>query len=63
MSSVTTIRKMLERQGFNSAAVTYLTGICDIASLDDIAYLDGIDDLDTMIKEFTNQGGIVKTGT
>jgi hypothetical protein len=54
---------MLERQGFNYAAVTYLTGICDIASLDDIAYLDGIDDLDTMIKDFTNQGGIVKTGT
>jgi hypothetical protein len=31
-------------------------------SLDEIAYLDGIDDVDTMIKGVTNPGGTVTTG-
>jgi hypothetical protein len=31
-------------------------------SLDEIAYLDGIDDVDTMIKGVTNLGGAVTTG-
>jgi hypothetical protein len=41
---------MLERSGFSSAAATYLTGTCGISSLDEISYLDGIDDVDTTIK-------------
>jgi hypothetical protein len=48
--------------GFSDAAVAYLTGTCGIDSLDEIAYLDGIDDIDTNIKGFTNPGGTVTTG-
>jgi hypothetical protein len=63
MSSVTTIRTMLERLGFSAASATYLTGTCGINYLDEIAYLDGIDDVDTTIKGVTNLVGTVKTGT
>jgi hypothetical protein len=56
------IRKMLQRFGFSDAAATYLTGTCGIDSLDEIAYLDGIDDVDTTIKGVTNPGGTVTTG-
>jgi hypothetical protein len=63
MSSVTTIRTMLERLGLISAAATYLTGTCGINSMDEIAYLDGVDDVDTTIKGVTNPGGMVMTGT
>jgi hypothetical protein len=62
MSSVTSIRTMLQRFGFSDAAATYLTGTCGMDSLDEIAYLDGIDDVDTMIKGVTNPGGTVTTG-
>jgi hypothetical protein len=48
--------------GFSSAAATYLTGTCGINSLDDIAYLNSIDDVDTTIKGVTNPGGMVTTG-
>jgi hypothetical protein len=54
---------MLERLGFSAAAVTYLTGTCGINSLDEIAYLDGIDDVDTTINGATNPGGKVTMGT
>jgi hypothetical protein len=40
-----------------------LTGTCGINSLDEIAYLEGIDDVDTTIKGVTNPGGTVTTGT
>jgi hypothetical protein len=63
MSSVTTIRTMFERVGFSASAATYLTGTCGINSLDEIAYLDGIDDVDTTIKGVTNPGGTVTAGT
>jgi hypothetical protein len=53
---------MLERLGFSDAAETYLTGTCGIDSLDEIAYLDGIDDIDTTIKGVINPGGTVTTG-
>jgi hypothetical protein len=62
MSPVKTISKMLERLGFSIAAATYLTGTCGINSLDEIAHLDGIDDVDTTIKGVTNPGGMVTTG-
>jgi hypothetical protein len=62
MSSVNSIRKMLERLGFSEAAANYLTGTCGIDSLDEIAYLDGIEDVDTTIKGVTNPVGTVKTG-
>jgi hypothetical protein len=48
--------------GFIEAAATYLTGTCGIDSLDEIAYLDGIGDVDTTIKGVTNPGGTVTTG-
>jgi hypothetical protein len=62
MSAVISIRKMLQQFGFSDAAATYLTGTCGIDSLDEIAYLDGIDDVDTTIKGVTNPGGTVTTG-
>jgi hypothetical protein len=43
--------------------VTYFIGTCGINSLDEIAYLDGIDDVDTTIKKVTNPGGTATTGT
>jgi hypothetical protein len=63
MSSVTAIKKMLERLGFSDAAEAYLTGASGIDSLDEIRYLDGIDDIDSTIKGVTNPGGTVTTGT
>jgi hypothetical protein len=63
MSSNTTIRTIIERLVFSSDVVTYLKGTCGINSLDDIAYLDGIDDVDTTIKGVMNPGGMVMTGT
>jgi hypothetical protein len=54
---------MLERLGFSEAAATYLTDTCGIDSLDEIAYLYGIEDVDTNIKGVTNPGGTVTTGT
>jgi tRNA (Thr-GGU) A37 N-methylase len=49
--------------GFSEAAATYLTGTCGIDSLDEIAYLDRIEDVDTTInKGVTNPGGTVATG-
>jgi hypothetical protein len=62
MSAVNSIRTMLQRFGFSEAAATYLTGTCGIDLLDEIAYLDGIEDLDTKIKCVTNPGGTVTTG-
>jgi hypothetical protein len=62
MSSVTSIRTMLQLFGFSDAAATYLTCNCGMDSLDEIAYLDGIIDVDTMIKGVTNPGGTVTTG-
>jgi FlaG/FlaF family flagellin (archaellin) len=53
---------MLQWFGFSDSAATNLTRTCGIYSLDDIAYLDGIDDVDTTIKGFTNLGGTVTTG-
>jgi hypothetical protein len=53
---------MLELLGFSSAATTYLMGVCGINSLDEIAYLDGVDDVDTTIKGVMNPGGTVTTG-
>jgi hypothetical protein len=63
MSSVSAIRKMLERLGFSEAAATYLTGTCGIVSLDEISYFDGIEDVDTTIKGVTSPGGTVTTGS
>jgi hypothetical protein len=60
--AVNSIRKMLQRFGFSEAAATYLTGTCGIDSLDEIAYLDGIEDVDTTIKGVTNPVGTVTTG-
>jgi hypothetical protein len=63
MSSVTAIKTMLERLGFSDTAAAYLTGASGIDSLDEIRYLDGIDDVDSTNKGVTNPGGTVTTGT
>jgi hypothetical protein len=62
MSSANAIRTMLERLGFSESAATYLTGTCGIDPLGEIAYLDGSEDVDTMIKGVTNPAGTVTTG-
>jgi hypothetical protein len=38
-------------------------GTCGIDSVDEIAYLDGVNDVDTTIKGVKNPGGTVATGT
>jgi hypothetical protein len=62
MSSVTAIKTMLQRLGFSDGAVAFLTGASGIDSLDEIRFLDGIDDIDSTIKGVTNPGGAVTTG-
>jgi hypothetical protein len=49
--------KMIESLVFSSSVATYLMGTCGIDSLDEIAYLDVIDDVDTTIKGVTKPGG------
>jgi hypothetical protein len=63
MSSISTIRMMLQRLGFSEDGATYLTGTCGIDSLEEIAYLDGVNDVDTTIKGVTSMGGTVTTGS
>jgi hypothetical protein len=62
MISVSAIKRMLERVGFSEAAATYLIATCGIDSIGEIAYLDGIEDVDTMIQGVTNSGGMVTAG-
>jgi hypothetical protein len=62
MSSVNAIKRMLELLGFSEAAATYLISTCGIDSLGEIAYLDGSEDVDAMIKCVTNPGVTVTTG-
>jgi hypothetical protein len=50
MSSVTAIKTILERLVFSDAAAAYLTGASGIDSLDEIIYLDGIDDIDSTMQ-------------
>jgi hypothetical protein len=45
---------MLQRLGFSEYAATYLTGTCGIDSLEDIAYLDDVNYVDTTIKDATS---------
>jgi hypothetical protein len=57
------INMILDHLGFIQDVVTYLTSACGIDSLEEIAYLDGEDDIDTMIKGIKIPGGTVKTGS
>jgi hypothetical protein len=52
---------MLERLVFSESAANHLTGTCGIDSLGEIAYLDGSEDVDKMIKGVTNPGETVTT--
>jgi hypothetical protein len=61
MSSVNAIKRILERLGFSEAAATYLISTCGIDSLGEIAYLDGSEDVDAMIKGVTNPVVMVTT--
>jgi hypothetical protein len=53
----------MQSLGFSEDAATYLTGTCGIDSLEEIAYLDGVDDVDTMIKGVKILGRTVPTGS
>jgi hypothetical protein len=57
MSSVTIIRTVLELLVFSSSSATYLMGTRGINSLDEIAYLDRVDDVDKTINGVANPGG------
>jgi hypothetical protein len=63
MSSNSTIRTMLQRLGFSEDVAIYVTGTCGIDSLEDIAYLDGVDDGDTTIKGIASPRGTLTTGS
>jgi hypothetical protein len=63
MSSVSTISTIIQHLGFSEDTATYLTGTCGIDSLDEIAYLYSVDDVDTTIKGVTNLGATVTTGS
>jgi hypothetical protein len=62
MSSVNAIKRIFERLGFSEAAATFLIATCGIDSLGEITYLDGSEDVDTVIKGVPNPGGTVTTG-
>jgi hypothetical protein len=59
MSSTSSIMAMLHRLGFSEDAAKYLTVTCGIDSLEEIAYLDGEDDVDTTIKGVKNLGATI----
>jgi hypothetical protein len=63
MSSTSAIKTMLYGLRFSRDAATYLASGCGIDSLEEIAYLDGEDDVDTTIKGITSPGGTVTTGS
>jgi hypothetical protein len=63
MSSTSALKMMLERLGFSRDAATYLTSGCGIDSLEEIAYLDSEDNVDTKIKDVTSLVGTVTTGS
>jgi hypothetical protein len=52
---------MIHHICFIKDAATYLIDTCGIDSLEEIAYLDGVDDVDTTIKGVTSTGGKVTT--
>jgi hypothetical protein len=54
---------MLQRLGVSEDVATYLTGTCGIGSLEDIAYLDVVDDGDTKIKGIASPRGTLTTGS
>jgi hypothetical protein len=56
------VRKILHRLSLSKDAVTYVTGTCGIDSLEEIAYLDGVDDVKTTIKGVTIMEETVTTG-
>jgi hypothetical protein len=54
---------MLQRLSFSEDTANCFTGTCGIDSLEEIAYLDGVDDVDTTIKGVKSPGGTVTTGS
>jgi hypothetical protein len=63
MSVTSATHKILERMGLSVAAETYLTRDCGIDSFEEIAYVDGQDDVNTNVKGVTSLGGTVTIGT
>jgi hypothetical protein len=54
---------MLQCLGLSEDTATYLAGTCDIDSLDKIANLDGVNDVDTTIKGVANPERKVTAGS
>jgi hypothetical protein len=63
MSSTSSKGTILERLCFIQYMATYLIGTCGIDSLEEIAYLDGEDDVDTTIKDIASPLWTVKKGS
>jgi hypothetical protein len=51
------------RLGLSTEAANYLTRDADIGTLEEIAYLDGKDDVDSIIKRLSRPGGSTTVGT
>jgi hypothetical protein len=50
------------RLGFTEDAAKYFTRDADLSSLDEVAYLDGDDDVDNLIKRLNHPGGTTTSG-
>jgi hypothetical protein len=61
MSSTPSTMTMLQRLFFGEDTATYLTGTCGIDSFEEISYLDGVNDVNTTIKDVTSPGGTFTT--
>jgi hypothetical protein len=63
MSEVTAVAIILVRLGFTLDAAGYLTRDAGIGSLEDIAYLDGKNDVEIIIKRLNRPCGSTTFGT
>jgi hypothetical protein len=63
MSVTAATKTIMERLGFSDATVAYLTRDCDIGSQQEVAYLDGENDVEKMIKGVSSPGGTVTVET
>jgi hypothetical protein len=63
MSEVTAVNTMLVRLEFSTESENYLTRDADIESLEEISYLDGNDDVESIIKILNHPGGSTTVGS
>jgi hypothetical protein len=54
---------MLECLGFTREAAGYMTRACNVYSLDEVKWMDGEDDVESIIKRVNRPGGTFTVGT